>query len=81
MSVFAVMMLAKVPINNPPSGQSGYQLSQCFSCHPELSNPQTLSQKKASVILKVRTGQMPPRISLSDAEKTQLIRQIQKVAK
>jgi len=80
-SVFSVGMLAKVPAANPTTNQSGYQLAQCFGCHQDFRNSAVLKQKKSNAILKVRTGQMPPGISLTDAQKTQLIRQIQESTK
>lgn len=74
-------MLAKVPAANPTTNQSGYQLAQCFSCHQDFRNRAVLSQKKTEAIFRVRTGKMPPGISLTDAQKTQLIRQIQESTK
>lgn len=81
MSVISVLMLAKVPAGNQMQAPSTYQLEKCFGCHQDFRNRRVLIQQKAQAIHRVRTGQMPPGIRLTDAEKTQLIRQIQESAK
>ena len=80
-SVFSAGLLAGVPAANSTPVQSGYQLSQCFGCHQDFRNRAVLSEKKTEAILKVRTGKMPPGVSLTNTEKTQLIRQIQETVK
>lgn len=74
-------MLVNMPAGNQMQASSAYQLEKCFGCHQDFRNRRVLIQQKAQAIYKVRTGQMPPGVRLSDAEKTQLIRQIQESAK
>lgn len=80
-SVFSAGLLAGVPAGKQPPAQKGYQLAQCFGCHRDFRIRAVLSEKKTEAILKVRTGQMPPGVSLTLTEKTQLIRQIQETVK
>lgn len=80
-SVVSVLMLAKVPASGGMQVPGYYQLEKCFGCHQDFRNRAVMAQKKSQAIYKVRTGQMPLGVRLSDAEKTQLIRQIQESAK
>ena len=80
-SVCCGLMLAQVPVGSQAARQSRRQLALCFSCHQDFRNRAVLSQKKNEAILRVRTGRMPPGVSLTVFEKTQLIRQIQESAK
>jgi|688.fasta_scaffold757639_2 hypothetical protein len=67
----------RVTGSNQNSEPKGYQLASCFKCHDGFKDPAVLATKQAEAISRVQSGKMPPGVTLTEAEKSSLIKQIQ----